>query len=237
MELNYPFMAETFFKLFTALPTTLSITLVALLAASPIAFMMALARINRVKYVQGLIKLYISLVRGVPMVIQILVIYSLLPSLLNYLFKELGIKYNIFDLNTIWYAYIVFTISTVAMLSEVFRSALQSVDAGQMEAGRSVGMSTWRVYLRIIIPQALVVALPSLCNITVNIIKNTSLAFMMAVKDITAVGKIAASYGYNYVEAYIDVFVVYIIVCSITQIGFHFVEKHISRYRQRAALQ
>lgn len=70
---------------------------------------------------------YISLIRGIPMVIQILVIYGLLPSLLNYLFKELGIKYNIFDLNTIWYAYVIFIISTIAVLAEVFRSALGSV--------------------------------------------------------------------------------------------------------------
>ena len=53
-------------------------------------------------------------------------------------------------------------------------------------------------------------------------------------KDITAVGKIAASYGYNYVEAYIDVFVVYIIVCTLTQIGFQLCERHFGRYRQNA---
>ena len=78
-----------------------------------------------------------------------------------------------------------------------------------------MGLSTYHTYVRIIIPQALTVALPSLCNVTISLIKNTSLAFMMAVKDITAVGKIAASYVYNYVEAYIDVFVVYIIVCTL----------------------
>lgn len=233
MELNYEFMADTFFKLFHALPVTLSITFVALLAATPIAFLLALARIKKIKYLQLPIKLYISLVRGVPMIVQILVIYSLLPSLLNYLFKELNISYNIFDLNTIWYAYIIFTLSTCAMLTEVFRSALQSIDQGQLEAGYSVGMSTWRIYLRIIIPQALVVALPSLCNITVSIIKNTSLVFMMAVKDITAVGKIAASYGYNYIEAYIDVFVVYIVICSVVQILFNVLEKSFGSFRQR----
>ena len=69
---------------------------------------------------------------------------------------------------------------------------------------------------------------------TISLIKNTSLAFMMAVKDITAVGKIAASYGYNYVEAYIDVFVVYIISCTLAQIGFQLCERHFGRYRQSA---
>lgn len=232
MELNYDFMLKTFGLLFQGLPVTLSITIVALLVAAPFAFFLALARLRNTPYVQGPIKLYISLIRGIPMVIQILVVYSLLPSFLNYLFKELGIKYNIFDLNTIWYAYAVFIFSTIAVLSEVFRSALGSVSQGQLEAGLAMGMSTYHTYLRIIIPQALTVALPSLCNVTISLIKNTSLAFMMAVKDITAVGKIAASYGYNYVEAYIDVFFVYILVCTLTQLFFRFSEKHLGRYRQ-----
>lgn len=85
---------------------------------------------------------------------------------------------------------------------------------------------------RIIIPQALVVALPSLCNVTVSLLKNTSLAFLMAVKDITATGKIAASYGYNYVEAYLDVFLVYIIVCSLVQVLFHYTEGYLGRFRR-----
>lgn len=124
-------MLKTFGLLFQGLPVTLSITVVALVVATPFAFFLALARLRNIPYVQGPIKLYISLIRGIPMVIQILVIYGLLPSLLNYLFKELDIKYNIFDLNTIWYAYAVFIFRSVAVLSEVFRSALGSVNQGQ----------------------------------------------------------------------------------------------------------
>lgn len=233
MELNYQFMLNTLGLLLRGVPVTLSLTAVALLVAAPFAFFMALARLRNTPYVQGPIKLYISLIRGVPVVIQILIIYSLLPSVLNVIFKELGIQYNIFDLNTIWYAYIIFTISTIAVLSEVFRSALGSVSAGQLEAGWAIGISTFHTYIRIIIPQALTVALPSLCNVAVNLLKNTSLAFMMAVKDVTAVGKIAASYGYNYVEAYIDVFVAYIILCSLTQALFLLAENRCGRYRRR----
>lgn len=235
MELNYQFMLKTLGLLLQGVPVTLSITAVALLAAAPFAFFIALARLHKTPYVQGPIKLYISLIRGIPMIIQILIIYSLLPSLLNMAFKELGIKYNIFDLDTIWYAYIIFTVSTIAVLSEVFRSALASVSAGQLEAGLSIGMSAFHTYARIIIPQALAVALPAICNVTVNLIKNTSLAFMMAVKDVTAVGKIAASYGYNYVEAYVDVFFAYIVLCSLTQILFRLAEGRFSRFRRRAA--
>ena len=91
-------------------------------------------------------------------------------------------------------------------LSEVFRSALLTVNRGQLEAGLTTGLTASQTYKRIIIPQALTAAIPNLCNATVGLIKNTSLAFMMTVRDITAVAKIQASYGYNYVESYIDIF-------------------------------
>lgn len=231
MELNYNFMVNTFWLLLKAIPVSLKITCIVLVLSAPFAFTLALVMLKKVRYLKKLASVYVSMVRGVPMVIQILLFYSLLPSFLNYSFKRLGIGYNIFDLDTIWYAYAVFTFSTVAVLSEVFRSALKSVARGQMEAGLAAGMDPLWIYVRIIIPQALVVALPSICNAAVNLLKNTSLAFLMAVKDITAVGKIAASYGYNYVEAYIDVFFVYIIVCSLVQVAFKYSEKSLGRYR------
>ena len=236
MELNYEFMVRTFGLLLQAIPVTLKLTAVTLLLATPFAFLLALARIYAVPYAAKFASAYISVMRGIPLVLQILLVYSLLPSLLNYLFKQAGIAYNIFDLDTIWYAYIIFTFSEIAVLSEVFRSALGSVGDGQIEAGLSVGMNRRTIYWRILIPQALVTALPSLCNVTVTLIKNTSLAFMMAVQDITATGKIAASYGYNYVEAYLDVFLVYIIVCSLVQIAFRISEKHLGRFRHTSQI-
>lgn len=234
MELDYQFMLRTLGLLLQGVPVTLSITVTALVAASPFALLIAWARLRQTPHVQGPIKLYLSLARGVPVVVQILIIYSLLPSLLNIIFKELGVAYNIFALDPIWYAYIIFTFGAIASLSEIFRSALGSVPAGQLEAGLSLGMSVPRIYARIVAPQALAVALPALCNVAVNLLKNTSLAFMMSVKDVTAVGKLAAAYGYNYVEAYIDVFFAYVALCSLTQGLFFVAEAYCGRFRRRA---
>ena len=85
--------------------------------------------------------------------------------------------------------------------------------------------------MHVIIPQALVVSLPSIANITVNLIKGTSLAFLMTVKDITAVGKVAASYGYNYIEAYLDVFLVYLVLCTAVQLLFAAAERRVGAFR------
>lgn len=232
MELNYAFMLQTFSVILAGVPTTLQITLVALLAATPFSFGMALARIYRIKVLQSVVSLYISLIRGTPIVLQILVVYSLLPSVLQQLVQRFGWSVNVFAVDPVVYAYVVFTLNTAALLAEVFRSALLSVAAGQIEAGLSVGLSLPQIYVRIIIPQAMVSALPNLCNLAVNLLKNTSLAFLMTVKDITAIGKIQASYGYNYIEAYIDVFLVYFVLCALVQGIFRLAEVRLGNFRQ-----
>jgi L-cystine transport system permease protein len=229
MELNFPFMLSTFFLALGAIPVTLRITAVALLIAVPFGFAMALCNIYKVKVLREFSAVYISFIRGTPMVLQILIVYSLLPSFLNAMIKKLGWNINIFDLNPIIYAYAVFALNNAALLAELFRSALLAVDKGQHEAALATGLSPVKSYIRIIIPQALVSALPNLCNLTITLIKNTSLAFIMTVKDVTAVAKIEASYGYNYVEAYLDIFVIYIIICGVTQFFFDRAERYFRR--------
>ncbi|MGM9580545.1 MAG: amino acid ABC transporter permease [Anaerovibrio sp.] len=232
MELDFEFMEKTFGLLWSGVPVTLGITLLSLLLAAPFAFYFALGRIQGNKALTYVSRGYVSFVRGTPVVLQILLLYSLLPSLLNALVVSLGLDFNVFEsVEPFYYAVVVFTLNTIALLTEVFRSALMSVPKGQLEAGLSIGLSEFQTYLRVIIPQALVSALPGICNITVNLVKGSSLAFLMTVKDIMAVGKIAASFGYNYIEAYLDVFLVYIILCSIVQLLYAGAEKRLGAYR------
>jgi len=231
VELNLDYLIKTFFLAITGIPTTLEITIVALLVATPISFFMAIYKIYNVKIIKQIITAYVSVIRGTPIVLQILIVYSLLPSLFNMAVKSMGWNWDVFSMNPIIYAYIVFSLNTIAGLSEVFRSALLTVNTGQLEAAHAIGMTTVQAYTRIVIPQALVVAMPNICNLTVNLIKGTSLAFMMTVKEITSIAKIEASFGYNYIESYIDIFLIYIIVCSITQLLFSLVEKHFRSYK------
>jgi L-cystine transport system permease protein len=232
MELNFPFMLRTLLLAMKAIPVTMLITLVALLFAFPAGFFIALSRIYKVKTVRSIVTVYVSFMRGTPIVLQILIVYSLLPSLLNALVKKLGLAINIFDINPIYYAFVVFALNATASLSEIFRSALLAVDKGQLEAALAVGLRPSQAYLRIVIPQAFVSALPNICTLTINLIKGTSLAFIMTVKDVTAVAKIAASYGYQYIEAYLDIFAVYIIICGFTQLLFNLAENYLSFYKR-----
>ena len=217
------------------MPTTLLITVVSLAIGGIIGLFIALARVNKVKVLSQIGRAYVSIIRGTPVVLQILVIYSVVPSLLNVILKASGSTMNIFDLNPIIYAFIVFSLNMAGTLSEVFRSALLTVNKGQLEAGLTTGLTLSQTYKRIIIPQTLTAAIPNLCNATVGLIKNTSLAFMMTVRDITAVAKIEASYGYNYVEAYLDILVIYVIICSLVQFLFKKWERRSSTYKEGVA--
>ncbi|MDV2888226.1 amino acid ABC transporter permease, partial [Alkalihalophilus pseudofirmus] len=82
----------------------------------------------------------------------------------------------------------------------------------QLEAAYSVGLTNVQAFRRIIIPQVLVTALPNICTATVNLIKATSLGYAMSLQEITLRAKVAANVGYNYVEAYLDIFLVYLIL-------------------------
>ena len=119
-----------------------------------------------------------------------------------------------------------------AYVSEVFRSALETVDKRQLEAALSIGLLPIQAYRRIVIPQALVAATPNLCNSTVNLLKSTSLAFLMSVQDITAIAKTEAAFGYNYLESYLVIFIVYIVLCSLVQVFFQLLEQRLSRYKR-----
>lgn len=233
MQLNTQFMWETFLDVLQGIPVTLKIVVVTLLVSSPLGFLMAVSKSGEGRIGRRIIAAYVSVIRGTPVILQILFLYSLLPTVLNYLIKEvMGSSYNIFNLDPIFYAYVVFILNTTAVLSEVFRSALSTVNRGQMEAALSIGMSRPQAYVRIIIPQALVAALPNICNTTVSLLKSTSLAFMMTVKDVTAIAKIDASFGYNYLEAYLVIFVVYIFLCSAVQGVFHLTEQGVAVYKK-----
>ncbi len=229
--MNYQFLLETFFVALSGVPIALLVTVVALLIALPLGFLLALTRINKIPVIHHVAKIYVSFVRGTPIIIQIFIIYSSIPLMLKVIFEKYHIEYDIYKINPIWYAFIVFAFSSTAILIEVFRSALSTIEKGQLEAAHSVGLTTFQAYTRIIIPQALVVALPNICTATVNLIKATSLGYAMSLPEITLKAKVAANVGYNYVEAYLDIFIVYLILCSTVEYLFKRYEKYLSKYK------
>jgi len=233
--LNYKFLIDTFFVALSGISITLLVTIVSLIIALPLGFLLAMTRINRIPIIQRIAQIYVSFVRGTPIIIQIFIIYSSIPLILKAFFDKYNIQLDIYKINPIWYALIIFSFSTTALLIEVFRSALGAVKKEQLEAAYSVGLTTFQAYRRIIIQQVLVVALPNLCTTTVNLIKATSLGYAMSLPEITLNAKVAANMGYNYVEAYLDIFIIYLILCMTVEYIFKVLEKRLSKYKMANA--
>lgn len=229
--INWEFLIDTFFVALGGVPVALLVVIVSLSFAVPIGFFLALTRIHEIPILKQLTKVYVSFVRGTPIIIQIFVLYSSIPLILDGLFKKYNIDFPIYEINPLWYAFIIFTFNTAAILSEVFRSALQTVNKGQLEAAYAVGLTTVQAYVRIVLPQMLVSALPNLCTATINLIKATSLGYAISLQEITLRAKVEANLGYNYLEAYIDIFIVYLIICITVEYLFKLAEKRLSRFK------
>lgn len=227
MDLDY--IAKTFLETLKGVPTTLIIMIVAMVLSFGPALFLALGQIYKVKGVRTFSLVYLAFIRATPPILLILFFYSLFPSLLNQFLKSIGSDVDIFKLNPIYYAFIIYSLMTTGSLSEILRSAILTVDKGQLEAAQAIGLTTRQAYVRIVFPQALRSALPNLANLVINIVKGTSLVFVMTIKDITAIARVEASYGYQYFESYFVIFLQYILICGLIQWGFSILEKRYIR--------
>lgn len=223
MDLNY--IVNTFLVTLKGIPVTLIIMVVAILLSFIPALLLALGQIYKVRGVRTFSVVYLAFIRATPPILLILFFYSLFPSLLNQIFKSLGSQVDVFKFNPLYYAFIIYSLMTTGSLSEILRSAILTVDKGQLEAAQAIGLTNFQAYRRIVFPQALRSALPNLANLVINLVKGTSLVFVMTVKDITALAKIEASHSYQYSESYLVIFVIYLIICGLIQWMFRSLEK------------
>ena len=235
MQLDYDFMKHTFFLALQGVPVALKITLVTLLISIPFGFLIAIIRNNnKHRILSKILAVYVSYNRGTPMIVQIYIIYNMLPFLIFDICKSLHINFDIYSVNNIVYAYVVFSLSYIAFLSEAFRSGLGTVHKGQYEAAMVVGMSHFQSYRRIIVPQAITALLPILCTNITGLIKMTSLSFSMAIFDITAIAKVEASSKLCFIEAYLDITVIYVVLCLIVELIFKVIEAKVKTQRASA---
>ena len=221
--MDFNFISKAFLATLGGVPVTLLIMVVSILLSFFPALFLALGQIYKVKGVRSFSVIYLAFIRATPPILLILFFYSLFPSLLNSFFKSIGSHFNVFEINPIYYAFIIFSLMTTGSLAEILRSAILTVDKGQLEAAQAIGLTN-----RIVFPQALRSALPNLCNLVINLVKGTSLVFVMTIKDITAIAKVEASYGYQYFESYLVIFILYIVICGVIQWGFNRLEKRLT---------
>ncbi|MDR3163949.1 MAG: amino acid ABC transporter permease [Synergistaceae bacterium] len=228
------FMISTIPEIIAFLPITLTITVIASFAGLLIGFGVALIRYFNVRFAVGACKIYISFIRGTPTLTQLLLVYYGLPILLNGINERFGIALSVNAVPKIVFAAVAFSVNAGAYLSEIIRSAMLSVDAGQMEACQSVNMTTWQAMRIITLPQAFAVALPSLGNWFISMLKETSLVFNISVVEIMAQSKIVASRSFRFFETYVVVSLIYWICCIVLEQVLAVLERKSRRYEKTA---
>lgn len=196
-------LAEALPRILTAgLTMTIPLTLVSFFFAMIIAVAVALVQYANVPVLRQIARFYIWVIRGTPLLVQLFVVFYGMPNI--------GILIDPFPA-----AVIVFSINEGAYMAEIIRAALESVPAGQMEAGRCVGMTYLQTMRRIILPQAMRTAFPSLSNSLISMIKDTSLAANITVTEMFMATQRIVARTYEPLALYIEVGLIYLLFCTV----------------------
>ena len=219
-------------QLLKALPITVLITVVAMLGGLILGFIVALIKIKKVPILKQICEVYVSFMRGTPLLVQLFLSYYGLPIFLIAINAKLGTNIDINNVPALRFVFIAFTLNEAAYLSETIRASILSIDKNEIEAALSLGMTDIQVMTRVILPQALVVALPILGNTLISLLKNTSLAFTVAIQDIMGTAKVASGRNLRFFEVYIAAAIIYWIVCLIIEFFSKKLEKKIDVKRK-----
>ena len=232
MNFSLDFAIQHFPEVLKGAPFTILIAVVAMAVGLVLANGIALARIYKVPVLSQILTLIVSFVRGTPMIVQIYLWLYGLPLLVGHLNNWFGLSLSD-EINPLIMAFLAFSVYTSGYQSETMRAALLGIDKGQLEAAQSIGMTTRQGLFRIMMPQAMVQALPNLGNIFVNLIKGTSLAFSLQVLEIMASAKIIAGSTYRYLEMYVDAAIIYWVICIIAERLIHKYEHHLRKFEKQ----
>ncbi|WP_233115116.1 amino acid ABC transporter permease [Aggregatibacter actinomycetemcomitans] len=171
------------------------------------------------RVLQLLCRIYVSTIRGTPMLVQIFIIFYGLP--------EVGIKLDPFPT-----AIIAFSINTGAYASETIRAAILSIPKGQWEASYSIGMNYFQTFTRTIMPQALRVSVPPLSNTFISNVKDTSLASLVLVTEMFRVAQNITAENYEFIMIYSEAALIYWCICLVLSFSQERLEKRLSRHLQ-----
>lgn len=215
---------------------TVFVTGVAFALASLIGLGTALMALSGSVVLRQIARFYVEIIRGVPVLVLLFWIafagvpaFVALWNLVTTPLRDAGMLEPLLvrDVSLLWRAIIALTIGYSAFISEVFRAGIQSVDGGQIEAAKALGLSRVQRFRLIILPQAIRIILPPLGNDFVAMVKDSSLVSVLGVADITQMGKIYASGSFRFFETYSIVAYIYLILTVSLSLALRALEKHL----------
>lgn len=189
-----------------ALQYTIPLSLIAFAAGLVLALGLALMRMSKLRAVSFIARAYISVIRGTPLLVQLFIIFYGLP--------DLGITFPPFPA-----AAIAFTLNVAGYAAEVIRGSILAVPRGQWEAASTVGMGYGLTLRRIVLPQAFRVAVPSLSNTFISLVKDTSLASQILVIELFRVAQQISSPNFKFFQLYVQAALIYWVICLVLSFG------------------
>lgn len=196
-------LTDSFIPLLKAgLMFTVPLALISFALGLALAFLTALARISSSKALQSIARFYVWLIRGTPLLVQLFIIFYGLPAV--------GVTLSAFPS-----AVIGFTLNVGAYNSETIRAAIQSIDKGQWEASKALGLTRGKALRHVVLPQALRVAIPPLSNSFIGLVKDTSLAAAITVTEMFQVAQQITARTYEPLLLYTEAAFIYLIFCSV----------------------
>lgn len=183
---------------------TLEITICAVLIGVAVGLIVALGKMSSLKPVRILFSIYVELLRGTPLIVQILIVYAGVPMLLQN--NNIDFRWD----DPVIASILVCGINSSAYVAEIIRSGLQAVDKGQMEAARSLGMNHIQAMRFIIVPQAFRIILPALANEFIALLKETAVLSIISVVEVTRKSMLWGATTFEYWPAYMGTALVYL---------------------------
>ena len=207
---------DTFLLMLEGSEITLEIFFITLIIALPLGMLAALGRLSSLRLLSRFIEFYIWIMRGTPLMLQLLFVYFALPMV--------GVR-----LPDIAAALLAFTLNYAAYFAEIFRAGIQSVPKGQYEAARTLGMSYPQTMRRIILPQVFRMVLPPVSNETINLVKDTSLVYILAMNDLLRVARTIVQREFD-MTPFLFAAVFYLAMTFVLTWGFKRLEAYYGKY-------
>lgn len=195
---------------------TIGMALISGAIALVTAILIAVINLYKIKVLSQIVSIYISFFRGTPLLVQLFLLYYGLPQLFPIFSSLDAYTASVIGLSLHFSAY----------MAEAIRGAISSIDKGQFEAADSLGLSKNQSFYYVILPQAFRVAIPSLMNNFIDLLKSTSLAFTLGVPEIMAKAQLEASSSFKYFESFLAVAIVYWVMVLI----FEYIQKRYEKY-------
>ena len=215
-EFYRAFIRENRYQLFLAgMRTTITLAILALAIGTVVGLLITYFTMNKIKPLRWVANIYLDLIRGTPLMVQIMLWY----------FVFLGGM----GLPRILVGGIAFGVNSGAYLSEIFRAGIMSIDKGQTEAGRSLGMSSFKTMWLIVFPQAIKNVLPAIANEYIVLIKETAIAFAIAIPDILRAANIVISRTFSPMMPLLGATVMYYVIIKTLSVIFKIIEKQMRK--------